>query len=134
MCKVAKSEGCQGGCQHREASPDRLLPDPGRVPHPGLSQLSPNQGSQGVGKENRLDDFQRNEVVEEDDNEEKIDGDANVSRARITELELDPHLPSINVIVTTTMIMKETKKSAKRDKDKTKLTCHTMVKEEAATA
>ena len=92
MSKGSKSEGCQGGREHSKASSYRLLANPGRVPQPRLGQLSTYQGSQGVGKEDRLDDLQRNEVVEEDDDEDKIDGDADVSRARITELELDPNL------------------------------------------
>ena len=92
MRKGSKSEGCQAGCKHSKASSYRLLANPSWVPQPRLGQLSTHQGSQGVGKEDRLDDFQRNDVVEEDDDEDKIDGDADVSRARITELELDPNL------------------------------------------
>ena len=92
MGKRAKSEGRQGRREHGQASPDRLLPGPCRVPHPRLRQLPPDQGAEGVGEEDGLDDLQGDEVVEEDDDEDEIDGDADVSGARITELELDPHL------------------------------------------
>ena len=90
--KGAKSEGYNCGGEHSEASPDRLLANPGRVPHARLRQLPSHQGSQGVGKEDWLDDLQGDLVVEEKDNKDEVDGDADVSGARIAELELDPHL------------------------------------------
>ena len=69
MGKRAKSEGRQGRREHGQASPDRLLPGPCRVPHPRLRQLPPDQGAEGVGEEDGLDDLQGDEVVEEDDDE-----------------------------------------------------------------
>ena len=69
-----------------------LLAGPGWVPQPGLSQLAADQGTKRVGEEDGLDDLQGQLVVEEHHDENQVDGDANVSCARVPELELYSHL------------------------------------------
>ena len=92
MSQRAKGEGGDGGEEHGQASPDRLLTGPGWVPQPGLSQLAPDQGTKRVGEEDGLDDLQGQLVVEEDHDENEVDRDANVSCACVPELELYSHL------------------------------------------
>ena len=88
----AKGEGSQGGQEHCQTSSYCLLAGPGRVPQPQLCQLPTHQGAQGVGEEDRLDDLQRYLVVEEKYDKDEVDGDTNVSGARVPELELDTNL------------------------------------------
>ena len=52
-----------------------------------------HQGTQGVREENRLDDLQWDLVVEEDGDEDEVDGDADVPGVGVAELEGDPDLP-----------------------------------------
>ena len=53
-----------------------------------------HQSPQGVREEDRLDDLQGDLVVEEDGDEDEVDGDADIPGAGVAELEGDSDLPN----------------------------------------